>query len=153
MSYTPNTSYILASALNSTHRLIPLDRGAASDADNMAMDTGAAETGGVASHSAADSYNHSATSTNNASSSTSTGTGTSTERPVIQYEGHRNEKYSIGSCLWSRSALGACLLSGSEDGKVLFAYILGCFDVIPGFFSLDNDYIDAFYCSMRPYCS
>jgi WD40 repeat protein len=83
VSYTPNTDYVLASSLNSTHRLIPLNNGTPEPIG-------------------AECQTHSADATNST---------------VLQYEGHRNEKYSVASriCCTSR---GDFLVSGSEDGKV-----------------------------------
>jgi hypothetical protein len=75
--------FVLASSLNSTHRLIPLNNGTAHSTD-------------------AECLNHNAD---------------LTQSTVLQYEGHRNEKYSIASriCCTTR---GDFLVSGSEDGKV-----------------------------------
>jgi WD40 repeat protein len=83
VSYTPNADYVLASSLNSTHRLIPLNNGTPGPA--------AAEC-----------------QTNIADGTNST---------VLQYEGHRNEKYSIASRICC-TAHGDYMVSGSEDGKV-----------------------------------
>lgn len=99
--YTPNASYILASSLNSTHRLIPLDYNQPQTAsDSSISDQQEQERGdGIADVAS------------------TAGSMTESSRPVVQYTGHLNEKYSISSRIWS-TAQGNYLLSGSEDGLV-----------------------------------
>jgi WD40 repeat protein len=105
VSYTPNASYVLASSLNSTHRLIPLGT----------ENPGESTSGGNDSSGATAAVNHS-----------SEAAAATTARPVIQYAGHKNVKYSISSRVWL-STQGDFLLSGSEDGMVCTRLSVGLY--------------------------
>jgi hypothetical protein len=96
VSYTPNASYVLASSLNSAHRLIPL--GAENPDESTSSGNDASGANAAVNHS-------------------SDATAATTAGPVIQYTGHKNVKYSVSSRVW-RSTQGDFLLSGSEDGMV-----------------------------------
>ncbi|KAJ1420500.1 WD40-repeat-containing domain protein [Ochromonadaceae sp. CCMP2298] len=97
-SYSPNGDYVLASSLNSSHRLIPLrDQPPQSRSQSQSQSQGP-------------SHSHSSASASARVRVRASGSG------CFSYTGHRNEKYSVQSQVYSNTH-GDYILSGSEDGK------------------------------------